>query len=159
MLFGGEEVFFKSLHHLAQAGKFASDLFAIVGESGHAHETANAHMREGMEIGVLEHFEELVFMEAEFRRFAGDVYLEQAILDDLFAGCALIHFAQQFEAVYGVDERCLADYIFDFVALQVANEMPLNIRGQQGAFVSQFLGAIFAKDALAGLIEASDLFG
>lgn len=112
-----------------------------------------------MEIRALEHFEELVFVEAELCRFAGDVYLEQAILDELFAGGAFTHFAQQFEAVYGVDERCFADHVFDFVALQVPDEVPLDVFGQQGSLVPQFLGAIFAEDALAGLVEASDLFG
>ena len=43
--------------------------------------------------------------------------------------------------------------VFDFVALQVADEVPVDVLRERLMFVSEFLYFVFTKDALAEIIE------
>lgn len=54
-------------------------------------------------------------------------------------GSLFIDFNQQFIRVYGMYHSYIRGHVFDFVCLQVADEMPFNVFGQGFIFLSHFL--------------------
>ena len=84
--------------------------------------------------------------EACFRFFFGDVQFEQHVLDDALLGCFLLDGLQQTHGVHRLNQvRTQSDEVPHFVGLQVSDEMPVYIVGQQRLFALQFLHPAFTK--------------
>ena len=70
-------------------------------------------------------------------------------------------------SVYGIQQTDRIDRLdhvgiwkdkFEFVGLEMADEMPLDIRGHLRDFGGKFLGTALGKDALAGIIGLHQAF-
>lgn len=68
-------------------------------------------------------------------------------------GSLFIDFNQQFIRVYGMYHSYIRGHVFDFVCLQVADEMPFNVFGQGFIFLSHFLHVALTENTLAGSIR------
>lgn len=56
-----------------------------------------------------------------------------------------------------MDQRDKRHYLFDFVALQMAYEMPLNVFGKHLPFPGQLLNFVLSEQPLSGMIGLHDL--
>ena len=108
--------------------ELAPYLLAVVGEGGHRHHAAQVHVGEVAPLARFKQGEAFLGSKSRLGGFGCHVEFEQAG-DDAAATLALaVDFAQEFDAVHRVDERNKRCDVLDFVALQSANEVPLNIR-------------------------------
>ena len=65
---------------------------------------------------------------------------------------------QQMERVNRLNQRNIREDQFQFIGLQMADKMPLNIGRHLGNFGCQFLRTAFGKNPLPGGISLPDLF-
>ena len=59
---------------------------------------------------------------------------------------------QKVGRVDAVDERDVRDNVFDFIGLQVANEVPSDVLRQYFVFVAHLLGVVLSKGTLTCIV-------
>jgi len=100
---------------------------------------------------------QLSLIKTEFCFLFCNMHLQKALNNTVVFGGLFIDLQQQAKAVYRMDHRNERGNVFYFVALKMADEMPLNVPGQFGLFLHQFLHIVFTKDALTGIIKLPDV--
>ena len=78
--------------------------------------------------------------------------LQQAIHYTVMLFGFLIDGFKQVGRVYAVNECNIRDDVFDFVGLQVANKVPLDVLRQHFVLVAHLKGMVLAKNALTCII-------
>lgn len=143
----------------ADAAEFGADEGVVVDEGCHAHDAADAQVGVGGEEVGGDEGGGFVGCEALFGVFAGDVELDEDVLDFVDAGGAAFDFGDESLVGYAVYECGVRDDHFDFVGLEVADEVPPDVGGELGGFGDEFLRSAFAKVAFAGGVGLADGFG
>ena len=64
----------------------------------------------------------------------------------------LVDRLQQMQRIHALHERHERQHQLQLVGLEMADEMPLHVGGHLRHLGGQFLGAVLAKDALAGVV-------
>ena len=91
-----------------------------------------------------------------------DVELQQAVHNAVVLFGFLVDGFEQVGRVDAVDERDKGDDVFDFVGLQMADEMPLDILREHLMLVAHFKGMVLAENALTsivGFLQVADGLG
>ena len=83
--------------------------------------------------------------QTEFCIFFCHVYFEKHIYNNTFFRCFFINCFRKTNRINRMDQLCLIDDIFYFVALQMTNHLPVNILRHYVIFFIQFLHFIFTK--------------
>ena len=102
---------------------------------------------------------ELVFSESVFGRFLGEVDLEVDLRVEAEFGGDAVDGGGELEGVDGVNDGEVGEGFTDFVALEVANEMPMNVVGEERDFFESFLLSGFAEVAAASGVGGAVISG
>ena len=132
----------------------AADLLFVLRIRSHAHEATNGY------IGILrkrgDNLRQFVGQEARLSLLAGYVHLQQDVLHQSLLSGLVVEGAQQLLGVHRLDEvRSQPQQVADLVGLQVSDEVPTDIRGQNSHFLLQFLHPTLPEIAFAGLVGLS----
>ena len=138
--------------------ELAPYLLAVVGEGGHRHHAAQLHVGEVAPLARFKQGKAFLGSKSRLGGFGCHVEFEQARNDAAAAGSLSVNLAQEFNAIYGVDERNEGRDVFHLVALEVADEVPRNVGevGQFFALLHEFLHTAFAKCALPCCVGFTD---
>ena len=95
--------------------------------------------------------------EAELRLLLRHMHLQQHIHHTPHLGGSLLNILQMLQAVHSVNHAHKGDVILQLLALQVTDEMPLDILGQHGSLVTQLRGVVLAEKALTCIVSLHDI--
>lgn len=84
--------------------------------------------------------------------FCAEVELQEDVDEAIVVNGPFLYGFKEVEGIYGLDKVNVWEDHLEFVGLKVAYEVPLHVLGHLGHLGGQFLGAVFAKDALTGVI-------
>ncbi len=93
-----------------------------------------------------------------FRRVLGQVDLQQDFWPPAFVDGNRFDAIQQFQAVDRVHDRCGGQSATHLVALQLSEQVPLDVRGKVAGTLFQLLWPAFAEDGLSAFEQAFDPF-
>lgn len=130
----------------------------VVGQGAHAHYPGNEHVLQLRKPGIFEQLSCFLPTKAELAFFFGDLELEQAGNDPANGFSPPVDLKEQFRAVDGMDQVYEGYDVLDLVGLQVSDEMPADVGGENGLLFQQFLNAILSEIALPFAIQAQDRF-
>ena len=98
-------------------------------------------------------FQHFFHAETAFGLLLCYMQLEQYINSAVNASCFFFNETEQFHAVNALDDCHMGHDGAHLVLLQVTDEVPTDILGQQRGLGYQFLGAVLAEQALSGLVS------
>ena len=141
---------------LPETAKNLPELFLRSLEGGHGHQP---RQRSGCIDGKgLCQFQRFVGCQAEFAFLTGDVDFQKKFrMDGEFGGNDL-DAMQELRRVHRVDPTGKLQSCPNFVLLQMTNQMPLDLSGQDLAFLRQFLDAVLAEALLPRQKDFLDIF-
>ena len=135
-----------ALGQFPQAPEIVAVRLDIFCDGGRCHESPEPQMGQGPH--GLGGRRRCFFREAPFRFLTGDVDFHQHVDDAVVPGCFLFNLFRQAQRVHGMDEAHLVNDVFHFVALQMADHMPLRGLAQDLVLLLQLLHVVFAERLL-----------
>ena len=96
--------------------------------------------------------ENLLGGEALFGFLRTKVKFKKDIDDTAVGGAPGVYSLKEVKGIHGLDQVHVREDQLQFIGLEMADEMPLDIRWHQRNLGSEFLGAALGKDALTGVI-------
>ena len=93
-----------------------------------------------------------------FRRVPGQVDLQQDLRPPAFVDGNRFDAIEQFQAVDRVHDRCGGQGATHLVALQLSEQVPLDVSGKEAGALFQLLWTAFAEDVLSAFEQAFDPF-
>ncbi len=144
------------------AGEFAAATedgtrrFGNGGVGRHAHESVDLEASQGVEGGKFG--EKLGRVVAELRRFTRDVDLNQDPQGARGGFRAAVKFLGETQAVDALDHLERLDRVAGFVGLEVADEMPAEVRGALGDLRARLLDAVLAEERDTKVGDRPDRF-
>ena len=145
---------------VAEGGEVGAGGFGVFFVRGDGHEAVDLEAVEGEE--VVELGGEVGGGEAVFGGFGGDVDFEEDAGAEVEFGGDAVDVAGDVEGVDALDDFDVGKDFADFVALEGSDEMPAEVRGEEGGFGEDFLDAVFAEEGLAcvdGFLDGFDREG
>lgn len=155
----GKMALFYPFEKFLHGGEFRCYLLLVIGVACHAHKPPNLYILQAAPFAIVKHCRAFVGCESEFCLFLCNVYLQQAWYPSPHLYPVPVDLFEQVLAVDAVDKVYEWCYIFDFVALEVTDEMPLYILGQHSVFYFKVLGLALAKLALSCIVGRFNSFG
>ena len=133
--------------------EFLADQYHIVGVCSHSHHAADAHVVHCLENLGIQDILGFFHAEAEFRFLFRDVELQQAVDNSVVLNCFFINGLQQIEGVDGMNQPRERYDVFDFVCLQMSDEMPVDVLWQNLVFVAHLERMVLAEYTLSGFVS------
>jgi len=130
----------------------------VIGQGSHAHEALDPDILHLCNFRRSNQLHRLLNVQTKLCFLTGDVNLQQAGDYPIAFLSLFVNFFQQPHAVYGVNQGYEGSYLFDFVSLKVANQMPGNIIRQLRFLIYQFLNPVLPKYLLAARIRLAQAF-
>ena len=93
-----------------------------------------------------------------FGFFCAKVEFQEDVNEAIVVNGPFLYGFKEVEGVYGLDKVNVRKDHLELVGLEVAYEVPLNVLWHLGHLGGQFLGAVFTKDALTGIIGFHEPF-
>jgi hypothetical protein len=141
----------------SEGGEAGAGDFGIGIEGGDGHEAVDVESFQGEE--VVDLFAELGRGEAVFGGFSSHIDFEVDVGEAAeFTGDA-VGLPGEFEGIDAVEGIKEGEGFADFVFLEVADEVPFEVGGEEGDFFDGFLNAIFAEEGVSGVDGFLDDFG
>ena len=102
-------------------------MFDIVCIRSHAHKSAYPDIAELFPFIACKHLPAFVETETEFGLFLCYVQLKQAVYGSSGLGCLPVDFGKEFVGIHSMNQSNIGYDIFDFIRLQMSDEMPFDI--------------------------------
>ncbi len=156
---GVEVLVLETVVDLSQGLEVRMNDGCVVRVGGHAHDAAKANGSHFLPLFAVKKVVEIGGGEAAFGGFGGDVDFEQYVNDAVELCGAFVDFSEEAWAVNGLDARNKGCDESHLVGLEVTDEMPGDVGGEEGVFEGEFLFTAFAEDALSGMVGGEDVVG
>lgn len=141
-----------------QLAHLGVDLVPVFRKRGHPHHTPQPHARQCLMVTSRQEMDKVLKGPAKLAFLPGHLNLQQAFHDLSNPSSLFMEGFPKVDPIQGVYHPDPGQELPDFIGLQVANEVPSNVPGEQGRFGNQLLNPVFGKNALAKGIDLQDLF-
>ncbi len=153
----GEVLEVELVAEVAQGAEAGADAVGVGSERGHGHEALDGDAREGAEGGDV--LAAGVGGEALLGGLGGGVDLKEDGGGEVLGVAAGGDVGGELGGVDGVYESETADCFGDFVGLEVADEVPVDVGRELGDFIEGGGDAAFGEGAVAGVVGFEDGLG
>lgn len=140
------------------AGEIGLDNSVVIGVGGHAHQAVDSDVLVGTSIGIfIKDGLDFLLGEAAFGEFGAEVKFQQDIDGPGIDRGPIINQIKQVTRIHRLDQRGIRKNQLQFVGLEMADEMPLDILRELKGLGGKLLRTVLSETALAGLIGGQNV--